>query len=454
MGWGPDPQGGRLLCVPARDRLGWDKEQGPDTLMTALTARPYTAADSVRWAALALVFGAAMLNYMDRQALALLKPTLEVQFGWSDGDYAHINSGFQLATIASMLAVGWFVDRVGLRAGYAIGVGGWSIAQMSHVLVTTVTGFFTTRVALAAFEAVNLPAAVKTVATWFRGDDRSLALGIMNLAPNIGAVATPLAVPLIAVTWGWQAAFIITGLLGFVWLACWFMLPRPQTAAPGVEKASPARNWSLFWQLVLDRRTWAITAGKFFTDFVWVFLLFWGPDIFNKMYGLETVGLSLPVALVFLMAGAGSLFAGALSSRLLAKGRSFNVARKTPMVLAAVMAMPVFLVIWAPNVWVAAGLLGLTLAAHQMFSTSIFGLATDIFPARMTGLVIGIAATVAGFSGLAMNEYTGFVRDGGGDWAPMLALCAFAKLAAVIIVHLLVPNIDRDRERMIASETA
>ncbi|MDP3738587.1 MAG: MFS transporter [Hyphomonadaceae bacterium] len=421
--------------------------------MTAISERPYTAADTVRWAALALVFGAAMLNYMDRQALALLKPELEVQFGWTDGDYAHINSGFQLATIGSMLAVGWFVDRAGLRAGYAIGVGGWSIAQMTHVLVTTVTGFFTTRVALAAFEAINLPAAVKTVATWFRGDDRSLALGIMNLAPNIGAVATPLLVPVIALAWGWKMAFILTGALGFVWLACWFMLPRPAGPVEALP-AGPERNWSAFFTLLADRRTWAITLGKFFTDFVWVFLLFWGPDLFNKMYGLETVGLSLPVAMVFLMAGVGSLFAGTLSSWLLAKGRSFNVARKTPMVIAALLAAPVFAVVWAPNVWVAAFLLGMTLAAHQMFSTSIFGLATDVFPSRMTGLVIGIAATIAGFSGLAMNEYTGWVRDNGGSWAPMLALCAGAKIVAVIVVHVLVPNIDRRRDAMVAAEAA
>lgn len=418
--------------------------------MTA-AAPAYTAADRFRWFALALVFGAAMLNYMDRQALALLKPQLEDVFGWSDADYAHINSGFQIATIASMLAVGWLVDRAGLRAGYALGVGGWSIAQMTHVAVTTVTGFFTVRVALAVFEAVNLPAAVKTVATWFRGDDRSLALGIMNLAPNIGAVMTPLLVPIIAVTWGWKAAFIITGALGFVWLACWFLLPRA-VGPVHVPPASPDRNFAAFGRLLADRRTWAITLGKFFTDFVWVFLLFWGPDIFNKMYGLETVGLSLPVALVFVMAGIGSLFAGTLSSWLLARGRSYNVARKTPMLIAALLAMPVFAVIWAPNVWVAAGLLGLTLAAHQMFSTSIFGLATDVFPSRMTGLVIGVAATIAGFSGLMMNEYTGWVRDNGGSWAPMLGLCAFAKIVAVIVVHLLVPDIDRERQKMIAAE--
>ena len=182
--------------------------------MTATTARAEMAADGMRWGALALVCAAAMLNYMDRQALSLLKPELAAQFHWRDSEYAHINSGFQIATILSMLGVGWFVDRVGLRAGYAAGVAGWSLAQISHVLVATVTGFFSVRVALAVTEAVNLPAAVKTVATWFRGGDRSLALGIMNLAPNLGAVATPLLVPIIAVAWGWKAAFIATGALG------------------------------------------------------------------------------------------------------------------------------------------------------------------------------------------------------------------------------------------------
>jgi len=414
--------------------------------MTAATTPVYTAADRFRWMALALVFGAAMLNYMDRQALALLKPTLEVEFGWSDSDYAHINSGFQITTIASMLIVGWFVDRVGLRLGYAVGVGGWSIAQMCHVLVTTVTGFFSVRVALAAFEAVNLPAAVKTVATWFRGDDRSFALGVMNLAPNIGAVATPLIVPIVAVMFGWRWAFIATGALGAVWLSFWLLLPRSTgKLAPPAREDAPDRNVGAFLKLAADRRTWAVAFGKFLTDFVWVFLLFWGPDLFHKMFGLNTVGLSLPVAMVFLMAGAGSLFAGSLSSWLLGKGRSFNIARKTPMLIAAVLALPVFAVIWAPNVWVAAGLLGLTLAAHQMFSTSIFGLATDVFPSRMVGLVIGMAATFAGFSGLALNEYTGWVLDHGGSYAPMLAICAGAKVIAVIVVHLCVPNIDAAR---------
>ncbi|MBI1361340.1 MAG: MFS transporter [Alphaproteobacteria bacterium] len=402
----------------------------------------------MRWAALALVCAAAMLNYLDRQALSLLKPDLAAQFNWSDVDYAHINSGFQIATIVSMLAVGWFVDRTGLRTGYAVGVGGWSLAQIAHVVVSTVAGFFTVRVALAVTEAVNLPAAVKTVATWFRGKDRSLALGVMNLAPNIGAVATPLIVPVIAVASGWRMAFIATGVLGLVWLVFWLMLPRPAARAEPAPETLPDRSFSAFAGLLADRRAWAIALGKFLTDFVWVFLLFWGPDLFNKMYGLNETGLSLPVALVFLMAGIGSLFAGGLSSWLLGRGWRLNGARKAPMVIAALLALPVFLVIYAPNVWIAAFLLGLTLAAHQMFSTSMFGLATDLFPSRTVGLVIGASATFAGFSGLAMNEFTGFVLDATGSYAPMLALCAGAKLAATIVVHLLVPDIDRDRARL------
>lgn len=403
------------------------------------------AADRMRWGALALVCAAAMLNYLDRQALSLLKPELAAQFQWSDVDYAHINSGFQLATIVAMLVVGWFVDRVGLRAGYAAGVGGWSLAQIAHVFVTSVAGFFSVRVALAVTEAVNLPAAVKTVATWFRGGDRSLALGIMNLAPNIGAVATPLLVPVIAVAWGWKAAFIATGALGLAWLLFWFALPRPVAKPQPAPSELPDRNAAAFFRLLGDRRLWAVALGKFLTDFVWVFLLFWAPDLFNKMFGLKSVGLSGPVALVYLMAGAGSLFAGWLSSRMLKGGRSFNVARKTPMAIAALLALPVFAVMAAPNVWIAATLIGLTLAAHQMFSTSIFGLATDIFPSRTVGLAIGVSATFAGFSGLAMNEFTGYVLDATGSYGPMLALCAGAKLVAAVVVHLCVPDIDRVR---------
>jgi ACS family hexuronate transporter-like MFS transporter len=400
--------------------------------------------DRLRWAALALVFFAAMINYIDRQAIALLKPMLEQEFGWSDVDYAHIVSGFQLATVASIFLVGWFVDAVGLRLGYAIGVGGWSLAAMAHAFVTTVTGFFTVRVILGATEAVNTPAAVKTVATWFPGPDRSLALGIMNTAPNIGAVATPLIVPAIAIAMGWKMAFILTGAVGFIWLIFWFAMPRPP--APPVPETRPDTR-GLLRETLADVRAWTIAAAKFLTDFVWVFLLFWAPDLFAKRYGLDTAELALPVAVVFLMAAGGSLFGGWLSGRLLASGATFNRARKTPMTVSALAALPLPFVLLAPDVWTGVALIGLTLAAHQCFSTNVFGLATDLIAPRKVGLTIGLGATFGSLSGLIMNEFTGMVLDRFGTYAPMLFLCAGAYAVALLVVQIMAPDIDRARDQ-------
>ena len=411
--------------------------------------RSYSASDRLRWAALALVFAAAMINYIDRQAIALLKPMLEDEFGWTDLDYAHIVSGFQLATVCSIMAAGWFVDRVGLRWGYAIGVGAWSLAGMAHAFVTTVAGFVGVRIALGVTEAVGTPAAVKTVATWFRGGDRSLALGIMNTAPNIGAVATPLVVPAIAVAFGWKMAFVITGAVGFIWLAFWFLLPRPpKRDLPGATVDAPSRKPGLddFVRILSDRRAWAIAAAKFLTDFVWAFLLFWGPDLFHKRFGLETAELALPVAAIFLMAACGSLFGGWLSTRLMMQGRSLNAARKIPMLLSAFAALPVPLVMLAPNLWVGVLLLGLTLAAHQCFSANVFGLATDLFSPARVGLVVGFGATFGNLSGLGMLELTGFVLHGTGSYLPMLVMCGGAYAAGLLAISLLVPNIDRARE--------
>lgn len=403
--------------------------------------------DRLRWIALILVFGAAMINYIDRQAIALLKPTLEVEFGWSDLDYAHIVSGFQFATAASMLAAGWFVDRLGLRVGYAIGVSAWSLAGIAHALVTSVAGFVGVRIALGVAEAVNTPAAVKTVATWFHGGDRSVALGIMNMAPNIGAVATPIIVPALAVALGWQMAFVTTGALGFVWLVAWLLLPRPvQVAGSHIEtEARLPTGIRGLRSILASRNAWAFAIAKLLTDFVWAFLLFWGPDLFNKRYGLDTASLALPVAAIFMMAAAGSIFGGWLSSQLLRSGRSLDFARKTPMLISAIAALPVPLMLLAPNLWVGVGLLGLTLAAHQCFSANLFGLATDLFPTRMIGVVIGFGATFGNLSGLAMLELTGFVLDSTGSYLPMLLLCAGGYASALLAIALIVPNIDRAR---------
>jgi ACS family hexuronate transporter-like MFS transporter len=411
--------------------------------MNVQSDQPTVIGDRLRWLALALVFGAAMLNYIDRQAIALLKPTLERTFGWNDQDYAHIVSAFQLATVASVMLAGWFVDRVGLRAGYAIGVGAWSVAGMAHALVSSVAGFVGVRVFLGVAEAVNTPAAVKSVASWFRSEDRSLALGVMNMAPNIGAVATPLIVPALALLLGWQAAFVIAGALGLIWVAGWLFMPRPPVAI--AQAAPPASSAGAFRRMLADRRAWAIAFAKFLTDFVWAFMLFWAPDLFHKRYGLDTSGLALPIAAIFLMAAAGSLFGGWVSSALSRSGRTTNTARKFPMLLAALGALPLPLIILAPNPWIGVLLVGLTLAAHQCFSTNVFGLAADLFPVGTVGIVIGFGATAGNLSGLGMLEFTGAVLQSTGSYVPMLVLCAGAYGLALLAVQLLVPDVDRAR---------
>ncbi|MEZ5938396.1 MAG: MFS transporter [Hyphomonadaceae bacterium] len=424
--------------------------------MTAKTEAPppdrvYTARDSWRWAALALVFFAALLNYLDRQTIAFLKAPMSDEFGWSDGDYAHIVSAFQLATIVCTLLAGWFMDRVGLRAGYAFGVGGWSLAQIGHAVFTSVTSFYWVRAALGATEAINLPAAVKTVATWFRGGDRSLALGVMNAAPNIGAMLAPFIVAALFLTLGWRAAFVITGALGAVWLVAWMLMPRPPQA-PGPQARTLRQELGAIFAMAGDRRAWAVALAKFFSDFVWVFLLFWTPDLFAKRYGLDMASGALPVAIVFTIAASGSLIGGWSASRLLASGVSYNLSRKLPMLAAACLAIPVPLIAFGGDMWLGVALVGLTLAAHQAFSTNVFGLCTDIFPARQVGLAIGFGGTFGGLLGLAMNEFTGAVLDATGSYAPMLAMCAVGKFVSLFILHVLVPSIDRTRAQMLAGE--
>jgi ACS family hexuronate transporter-like MFS transporter len=237
--------------------------------------------------------------------------------------------------------------------------------------------------------------------------------------------------------------------MGFVWLIFWFMLPRPP-ALIGSPKAAPTpvrhSRWSDVFRILADRRAWAIAAAKFLTDFVWAFLLFWGPDLFHKRFGLDTAGLALPVAAIFLMAAAGSLFGGWLSTRLMREGRSLNASRKIPMAVSAVLALPAPFVMLAPDLWIGVLLLGLTLAAHQCFSANVFGLATDLFSPVRVGLVVGFGATFGNLSGLGMLELTGFILDTTGSYLPMLIMCACAYGAGLIAVSLLTPDIDRMRD--------
>ena len=389
-----------------------------------------------RWAIVAMVFFAVMLNYVDRQILALLKPTLEAQFQWSDRDYANMLSAFQVAAAVAFLGTGWLIDRVGLRLGFALGVGLWSLAGMAHAFAVTVTGFIGARVVLGAAESIGTPAAVKSAATYFTQKERSVALGIGNTAPNVGAIVTPLVIPAIAVAFGWQAAFLLAGGLGLVWVVAWLFIRVPAVAQDGVEP-TPVR----WLDLLRKRETAAIAIAKLLSDQVWFFMLAWLPDLFHRMFGLPQGTVGLPVALAYTMAAAGAISGGWLPTHLMRRGWSVNRARKTTLLIYALLILPVTLVMWTGNPWAAALLLGLGLFAHQGFSTNLFGVATDVVPARGVGSTIGIAAFCGNLWSIVLIQLAAVSLAHGWGYGPLLAICSVSYLIALGFIQLLIPVI-------------
>ncbi len=396
------------------------------------------AIDARRWIIVVLVFVAIMLNYVDRQILALLKPTLEAEFTWSDGDYANIVSAFQFAAAFGFLGTGWFLDRVGLRPGFALGVGIWSLAGMAHAFSAGVTGFIVARMALGAAESTGTPAAVKTAATYFAPRERSIVLGIGNIAPNVGAVVTPLVIPMIAVTLGWKAAFLIAGGLGLVWVVVWLAVRVPPVASD--EALAGAKVPWL--SLVRDRRTLALAGAKVLSDQVWFFMLSWLPDLFHRLFGLPQGTVGLPVALVFACAAFGALTGGLLPTWLMRRGWSVNAARKTSLLVYALLILPAPAVLLVSSPWSAALLLGLGLFAHQGFSTNVFGFATDVFPATQVGSAIGLAAFCGNLGSIGMIQFAAWSLGHGYGYAPMMAICAVSYLLGLAIIQLLVPKIE------------
>lgn len=394
----------------------------------------------MRGAALGLVvllFLGNALNYVDRQVLSLLKPTLEAEFGWTDGDYGHLGSSFQIAAAGVLLFVGVFVDRLGVRIAYAVAVAVWSAAGMAHALAQTVQQFVAARVILAAGESVSTPAGLKAAALYLPANERNLAIGLINTAPNIGAILTPLLIPPFALAFGWKAAFVVTGALGFFWLIGWLAVTRKLEVVGNVPERAPVA-WG---ELLSDRRSWAVIGAKFCTDAVWWFVLFWMPDFFNREFHMGQGQLGWPIAIIFTLAALGALTSGALFPLLLGRGLSVNAARKTSMLFYAlvVLAMPLALVTGSP--WIAAVLIGLGLFAHQGFSTNIFGMTADIIPATRVATVIALGAFAGNLSGAGIIELAAWSLQNGHGYTPMFAICGSAYLVALAVIHLVVPRL-------------
>lgn len=394
---------------------------------------------------IALLFFGTIINYIDRQVLSLLKPTISAEYGWGDAEFAHFASASQLAAAGALLFVGWLIDRFGVRLAYGSAVALWSLAGMAHAAAATVGQFVGARVALVAFEAVNTPAAVKAAAQFLPIKQRSMAMGIVNTAPNLGNILAPLTVVPFAVAFGWKAAFIVTGLLGFVWLALWIAGTRKLRPLPRAAGATAATG-SSYGEALADRKTWAIAGAKAITDMFWWFFTFWLPDLFHKVFNLSQSELIGPTALAFTLAALGALTAGRLFGVLLGTGRSVNSARKTGMLLFACVIVPIPLALTVSSAWTAAAIIGLGLFAHQGFSTNIFGFAADAIPARRVATVMAIGAIAGNVAGFGIQEATGALLTAGLGYAPLFWVAAVAYLLAFGWIHLLVPRIVAEDE--------
>lgn len=395
---------------------------------------------------IALVFAATVLNYVDRQALALLKPMLHQEFGWTDLQFAHLGAAFQMATATALLLVGWCIDRLGVRHTYGAAVALWSTAAMAHAAALGIRAFAAARVVLAVAEAANTPAAMKAVAIYLPLRARSMAVGTVNSASNIGAMLAPLLIIPLALALGWRMAFVVIGAVGFLWLPCWLATTRHLVPA-GHALGAPQGGHQPFdlRRTLSDRRSWTVIGAKVLTDGVWWFVLFWMPDFFMRHFTLAQDALGGPLAIVFTLAALGSLSGGRLFPWLLGRGFSIDKARKGTMLVHALLILPMPLALGMTSTWMAACVVGLGLFAHQGFSTSIFGMATDIVPAARLATVIAMGAVAGNLSGAAVVEVAGWSLQNGFGYAPLFVFCAGAYLTTLAFIQLMQPVLMENR---------
>jgi ACS family hexuronate transporter-like MFS transporter len=420
------------------------------------TLRPAAAASRAghyRWVICALLFFATTINYVDRQVIGILEKDLRGIIGWSQIDYGNITAAFSAAYALGLLLSGRLIDRFGTRIGYGVAIVVWSLAGMATAFANSALGFGIARAALGLGEAANFPAAIKTVAEWFPKRERALATGIFNAGTNVGAVVAPAIIPMIFYAFGWQAAFLLTGALGFVWLLFWLPKYRRPEEHPKLSSAELAYIQSdppdppavkVPWiQLIPRRQTCAFAIGKYLTDPIWWFYLYWIPSFFREKHGLDLLAVGLPLIVIYVIADVGSIGGGWLSSSLIKRGWTVNRARKAAMLLCALSVTPIVFASQVTNLWVAVGLIGLAAAAHQGWSANLFTTSSDMFPRRAVGSVVGIGGMAGAMGGATFAVLTGYILDRtGGNYMIMFGIAASAYLVALAIIHLLTPRLE------------
>ena len=406
----------------------------------------------VRWTVVTMLFFVITLIYLDRAVLGILKPMLEKELGWTQIQYGWMVTSFQLTYAFGYVVAGRLIDRVGVRLGFLTSVLMWSLAVMAHALARTAVGFSLARAWLGLAEGGMFPAAIKTVAEWHPKEERALATGLFNSGSNVGAVICPLIIPWLATCWGWQAAFIATGMSGLVWVAAWLLIYRSPDRHPRVSPAElayirkdpPESSAKIPWLTLLRyRQTWAFVVGMVASAPIWWFYIFWVPDFLNKHYNLGLTQTSLPLMVIFLAAGFGGIGGGWLSSRLLKRGWSINAARKTALLVCAVCVLPVAATPLVPNPWLAVPLVGLAAAAHCGFAANLFTLVSDMVPKQGVSSVVGIGGMAGSLAGMVFAQIVSHILHfTHNNYVVPFAVASLTYLIAVGIMHLLAPKLD------------
>jgi ACS family hexuronate transporter-like MFS transporter len=407
----------------------------------------------LRWYICGLLFFATVVNYIDRQVLGSLAPELKRTLGWTESEYSQIVIWFQIAYGAMFLVWGGLIDRIGVKLGFTIAIIWWSMAGMGHALVTTAMGFAFARFMLGVGEAANFPAALKTVAEWFPKRERALATGVFNAGTNVGAIIAPAAALTLSAHYGWRSAFLFTGAAGLIWLVFWWKFyKRPEEHSRLSEEEfkvirdgekEEITEKTPWLPLFGYRQLWAFAFGKMLTDPVWWFYLFWLPKFLDQNYGVKGTALIPYLTTVYLIADVGSVGGGWISSALINRGWTVNWARKTALLIFAVVMPLVAVAYYTKSAWTAVILIGIAAGAHQGWSANLFTLTADMFPRRAVGSVVGIGSCAGAIGGTLMPLYAGKVLDANPSYyLPMFVIAGVTYLVAWVIIHLLAPKLE------------
>src|SRR5271169_628061 len=405
----------------------------------------------MRWTICAMLFVATSINYMDRQVIALLKPTLQQSIGLTELDYGYIVDAFQIAYAAGLLCAGRLIDKLGTRIGYMLVMAVWSLSAMGHALASSAMEFGVARFCLGLGESGNFPAALKTVAEWFPQNERSLATGIFNSGANVGAVLAPLIVPWITLRFGWRAAFLATGVFSMLWILWWFKNYRKPADHPTLtgaelryiyQEAAVQMGPNMPWVKLLGyRQTWAFASAKFLTDPIWWFYLFWLPSYFSAKFNLNLSHLGLPLIIVYNVSAIGSIGGGWLPSPFRRLGFSPNYARLTAMLFCAFLVVPIYTASSVKSVWTAIALISVAAGAHQGWSANLFTTSSDMFPRSAVGSVVGIGGMAGSVGSALFAFFAGHILQLTHSYASLFGIAASAYLFALVILCLLAPGL-------------